>query len=96
VTYRLNPLTYALARRVVRVEHIAMANLVAGRRVLPELIQDEATPVSLAEAALAWLRDPRARAEAVQGLKEARARLGPPGAAGRAAAAILGEMEAFR
>jgi lipid-A-disaccharide synthase len=96
VTYRLNPLTYALARRLVRVEHIAMANLVAGRRVLPELVQDDATPASLAQAALVWLRDPRARAETAQGLKEARVRLGPPGAADRAAAVILDEMQVFR
>jgi lipid-A-disaccharide synthase len=96
VTYRLNPLTYALARHAVRVEHIAMANLVAGHRVLPELVQDEATPEALAGAALAWLRDLPARAEAVRGLREARARLGPSGAADRAAVAILGEMEAVR
>jgi lipid-A-disaccharide synthase len=96
VTYRLNPLTFALARRAVRVEHIAMANLVAGHRVVPELVQAEAIPETLAEAALAWLRDPAARAAAVDGLREARARLGPPGAADRAAGTILGEMEADR
>jgi lipid-A-disaccharide synthase len=93
VTYRLHPLTYALARRAVRVEHIAMANLVAGRRVVPELVQDEATPETLAGAALAWLRDPAAQAAAVAGLRKARARLGPSGAADRAAVAMLGEME---
>jgi lipid-A-disaccharide synthase len=92
VTYRLNALTWALARRAVRVEHIAMANLVAGRRVLPELVQDDATPGALAEAALLWLRDPAACAAAARGLREARVRLGPAGAADRAAAAVLGEL----
>jgi lipid-A-disaccharide synthase len=96
VTYRLNPLTYALARHAVRVEHIAMANLVAGHRVVPELVQDEARPETLAGAALAWLRDPTARPAAVEGLRKARARLGPSGAADRAAVAILGEMDAAR
>jgi lipid-A-disaccharide synthase len=93
VTYRLNPLTFALARHAVRVEHIAMANLVAGRRVVPELVQDEATPATLAGAALAWLRDPAAPIAAAEGLREARARLGSPGAADRAAVAILAEMK---
>jgi lipid-A-disaccharide synthase len=96
VTYRLSPLTYALARRAVRVDHIAMANLVAGRRVVPELIQDEATPETLAQAALAWLRDPTARTRAAEGLREARGRLGPPGAADRAAAVMAAEMEGTR
>lgn len=43
VVYRVSPLTYAIARRVVSVPHVAMANLVAGRRVVPELIQDDFT-----------------------------------------------------
>lgn len=96
VTYRLNALTWALARRAVHVEHIAMANLVAGRRVLPELVQNEATPGALAGVASAWLRDPAARAAAVRGLREARGRLGPPGAADRAATAMLGELGVAR
>lgn len=96
VTYRLNPLTYTLARRAVQVEHIAMANLVAGHRVVPELVQDEATAETLSRAALSWLRDPAAPAVATGELRAARARLGPSGAADRAAAAMLGEMEAAR
>ncbi len=52
VVYRLSRASYAVARRVVRVPHIAMANLIAGRRVVPELIQDAFT----AEAVVAALR----------------------------------------
>jgi lipid-A-disaccharide synthase len=43
VVYRVSPITYAIARRVVRVPHVAMANLIAGKRVVPELIQDDFT-----------------------------------------------------
>jgi lipid-A-disaccharide synthase len=43
VVYRVSPLTYAIAKRVVTVPHVAMANLVAGKRVVPELIQNEFT-----------------------------------------------------
>jgi lipid-A-disaccharide synthase len=43
VVYRVSPLTYSIARRVVTVPHVAMANLIAGRRVVPELIQKEFT-----------------------------------------------------
>ena len=57
VVYRLSPLTYRLGRRFVRVDTFAMANLVAGRRVVPELIQDDFTPEAVAEHAIALLRD---------------------------------------
>ncbi len=43
VVYRVSPITYAIAKRVVRVPHIAMANLIAGKRVVPELIQADFT-----------------------------------------------------
>ena len=43
VVYRVSPLTYAIAKRVVSVPHVAMANLIAGKRVVPELIQNEFT-----------------------------------------------------
>jgi len=47
VVYRVSPLTYAIARRVVSVPHVAMANLIADKRVVPELIQDEFTAANL-------------------------------------------------
>ena len=43
VVYRVSPLTYAIAKRVVTVPHVAMANLIAGKRAVPELIQDDFT-----------------------------------------------------
>ena len=58
VVYRLSPLTYRLGRPFVRVSTFAMANLVAGSRVVPELIQDDFTPESVAAEALDILTNP--------------------------------------
>ena len=49
VVYRVSPLTYAIARRVVKVPHVAMANLIAGKRVVPELIQRDFTPANIVQ-----------------------------------------------
>ena len=89
IVYRLSPLTYRLGRRFVRVDTFGMANLVAGRRVVPELIQDEFTPERVAAEALRFLTDARAAAEAREALAAVRARLGAPGASARAATAVL-------
>ena len=60
--YRVSPLTYAIARRVVSVPHVAMVNLIAGRRIVPELIQHEFTAANVAQCLLPLLKDPQARA----------------------------------
>ncbi len=90
VGYRVNQLTYRLARRLVRVDHIALVNLVAGTEVVPELVQDAVTPALLASATRPLL-DPNhpARATQVRGLAEVVARLGAPGAAARVAEECL-------
>ena len=49
VVYRVSPLTYAIARRLVKVPHVAMANLIAGKRVVPELIQRDFTPANIVQ-----------------------------------------------
>jgi lipid-A-disaccharide synthase len=89
VVYRLSPLTYRLGRRFVRVDTFAMANLVAGKRVVPELIQDDFTPGRVASEALAILTDPERREAMKRELAEVRKRLGTPGASARAARAVL-------
>ena len=47
VVYRVSALTYAIAKRLVKVPHVAMANLIAGKRVVPELIQSECTAANI-------------------------------------------------
>jgi lipid-A-disaccharide synthase len=93
VVYRLSPLTYALGRPLVRVPHFAMANLIAGQRVVPELIQREFTPERVADMALAFLGDPARLAAMREALGEVRRRLGPPGASARAAAVVGSSLE---
>ena len=89
VVYRLWPLTYRLGRPFVQVDTFAMANLVAGRRIVPELIQDDFTPERVAAEALPLLRDPEAAARMRSDLRSVRARLGEPGASARAARAVV-------
>jgi lipid-A-disaccharide synthase len=90
VVYRLSPLTYRLGRPFVHVDTFAMVNLVAGRTVVPELVQDDFTPEAAAGEALTLLHDP-ARAGAMRAeLRAVKARLGAPGASRRAAEAVLG------
>jgi lipid-A-disaccharide synthase len=89
VVYRLSGLTYRLGKPFVKVDTYAMANLVAGRRIVPELIQQDFTPARVAAETVSFLTD-RARHDATQAaLREVRGRLGAPGASGRAADAIL-------
>ncbi len=88
IVYRLSDLTYALGRRFVRVTSYGMVNLVAGRPIVPELIQDGFTPATVAAEAVSLLTD-RARADAMRrDLAEVRATLGAPGASRRAAEGV--------
>ncbi|HXT24352.1 MAG TPA: lipid-A-disaccharide synthase [Candidatus Eisenbacteria bacterium] len=88
VVYRVTPLTALLARPLVRTKHFSMVNLIAGREVVPELIQNDFTPDKVAEQTLRLLRDPAAAAVMRAELADVRQRLGPPGAVERAADAI--------
>jgi len=96
VVYRLAPLTAALARWLVRTPMFAMVNLIAGKRVVPELVQKDFTPERLAREAIRLLDSPEARANIQQGLAEVRARLGPPGAIDRAAEIIAAMLNAAK
>jgi hypothetical protein len=86
VAYRTHPATFWLARRLVQVDHVALANLVAGERVVPEFLQGEATPGKLAAAVRPLLEGGRERDRVLEGLRRVRGALGSPGAADRVAA----------
>jgi lipid-A-disaccharide synthase len=58
VTYRVNPITAAIARRLIRVPYVAMVNLLAGRAVVPELLQQDCAPARLAEVVARLATDP--------------------------------------
>lgn len=88
VTYRLSSLSYLLARALVRLPHFSLVNLVAGREIVPELLQRRAAGGKLADLAEGLLRSP-ARLATMRGeLAGLRSRLGSPGASGRAAEAV--------
>jgi lipid-A-disaccharide synthase len=93
VIYRVTPLTALLAKSLVRTKFFSMVNLIAERRVVTELIQDDFTAQRLADEILHLLRDSEARAELRRGLAEVRQRLGPPGAVERAADAIVALLQ---
>jgi lipid-A-disaccharide synthase len=94
IVYRVAPLTYALARRLISVPFIGMPNLIAGRAVVPELIQDAVTPERVATEAARFLDDPALAAATRHALGELRHALGDGGAAGRAAAIAVEMLQA--
>ncbi len=68
IVYRVSPLTFRVARWLVRVPHVGMANLLAGERLFPELIQEDFTPERLAREALGWIEGRRRLAALGPGL----------------------------
>jgi lipid-A-disaccharide synthase len=87
--YRLSWLTYVVGRLFVRLAHFALVNLLAGRTVVPELLQREATGERMAAELERLLPGGPARAEQLRGLEEVRALLGEPGAPRRVAEEIV-------
>jgi lipid-A-disaccharide synthase len=89
VVYKLSPLTYRLGKPFVNVDMYAMPNLVANRRVVPELIQGDFTPDRVAAETVSFLTDRERHARTREALRRVREALGGTGASGRAAEAIL-------
>lgn len=85
VVYRVKPLTASIMRHMIRTPLIGMVNLIAGRKICPELIQENFTPAAVETEVRRLLEVPGARDEMKEGLAEARAKLGPGGAIERAA-----------
>jgi lipid-A-disaccharide synthase len=92
VVYRVGRLTYALGKPFVRVPYYSMVNLIAGRRLVPELIQKDMTAESI-RAQVEALLEPGAAEEMKRGLREVKARLGGKGASSRAADAVLAFLQ---
>ena len=89
IVYRLSALTYRIVRAFSHVPHAGMANLIAGERVVPELIQDAFTPDAVAGEVISFLTDAARAGRTRAALGRVRERLGSPGASRRAAARIL-------
>lgn len=88
VVYRVSPLTYLLGRSLVRLEHFAMVNLIAGREVARELIQGDFTPAALRKE-VGRLLSPEIAGGVREDLRDVRRRLGVPGAYRRTAEQVL-------
>ncbi|NOY52860.1 MAG: lipid-A-disaccharide synthase [Deltaproteobacteria bacterium] len=93
ILYRMSALTYALARRLVRVPHIGLINMVAGKRIVPELIQSEVTPNHIMEETLQVLENGEYAAQISRKLREAVIKLGSPGTSARAARIAIDLLE---
>ena len=91
IVYKLNALTYQVARRIVKVPHFGLANVVAGREVAPELLQGEVNAERLG-VELSRLLDPETARRVRAELGEVRGHLGEPGAAGRVAEDLLKKL----
>lgn len=85
IIYKTSWITYAIARMVIKIPYIGLVNVVAGRRIVDELIQEECNAQNIAAAIIKAMNDTKLRED----LKEVRAALGAPGAALRAAEAVI-------
>jgi len=93
IVYKVSWLSYWIGRIMIRVDHIGLANLVAEKEVVPELIQKDANPQRIAEEALRILRDPILYRHITESMAEARQNLGEPGAAQRAAHIVISLLQ---
>ncbi len=91
VVYRISGLSYRIMRRLIKLKHIAMCNIVAGEEVAKELLQDEVTAERISSE-LMRLLEPPVHAETVARLAKVRETLGEPGGAARAAAVAAGML----
>ena len=89
VVYRLSSLDYRLGRQFLKIDTYSMVNLIAGERIVPELIQHALTPDAVANEAISLLTDRERAARMREGLERVRARLGGSGGSRRAAEAVL-------
>lgn len=96
VVYRTSPMTFWLGKRLVRIAHIGIVNVIAGKRISPEFIQDDATPANLAAALIPLLEDGAARRGMLRGFEDVKRMLGQGGAAENAAAIIAAELKEHR
>jgi lipid-A-disaccharide synthase len=92
ITYKVSPFTWALGRRLVKLPHIGMPNILAGREIVPELLQSQATPQSLAELIEGLLQNEDARETQQRDFASIISALGEPGAGLRAALIVADEI----
>lgn len=85
ILYKVAPLSYEIGRRLIRIEHAGLTNIVAGKGIVREFIQDAATPANLCQEMLRLLDDKDYRAEMTQQLQRVQNLLGQPGCSAKVA-----------
>ena len=93
ILYKAGFVTYQLAKRLIQIPHIGLVNVVSGKTIIPEFLQNDARPETIAHEALFLLSEPKARKKIVEDLKEVRKKLGTSGASQRAANALIRFLE---
>ena len=89
VMYKVNPLSYALGKKLIQVKWVSLVNLIAEKELVPELLQNEASPERIASNTLEILNDPVRQSQIRSGFDQVVSRLGTPGASKRAAGLIM-------
>ena len=89
VIYKTSFASWLLARLLIRVEHIALVNILAKKRIVPEFVQFDARPKRIAAEVISLLRDDQRKAELEVALGEVKDKLGTPGASARAAQVVI-------
>lgn len=89
IVYRASFLNYQIGKRLINIDNIGMANILAGRRIVPELLQDDVNPRTIADYTLPYFTDPEHRAKTIAELKRVRESMGSPGASERVASLLI-------
>ncbi|MCZ7555279.1 MAG: lipid-A-disaccharide synthase [Bacteroidia bacterium] len=89
IVYRASFLNYQIGKRLIQIDSIGMPNILAGKRIVPELLQDELKPQNIADHALPYFTDPARHAATVAELHRVRERMGTAGASRRVAELLL-------
>jgi len=88
IIYKTSFLTWLLARNLIKIPNIGLVNIVAGQRIVPELMQFDVTPENIAKESLAILNDHKKIHEIKENLRKVKSKLGETGASSRAAHTI--------
>ncbi len=92
LSYQLSKLSFALSRLIIKVEFAGLPNLIMGREIFPEMIQEKSNPEAIADKALIWLTDKRSADEVRHDIRKLWDAVGEPGAPARAAEIIFSDL----
>jgi lipid-A-disaccharide synthase len=93
VLYKMAPISYFLAKRLVKLKHASLVNLIAAHEVVPELLQEKATPENVVATAAGWIENPVQRERMIKELNQVVKMLGGSGASERVAQIVLEMMQ---